>query len=142
MKKLLNTAFIYAIAAMAGGVFFREFTKFSGFTGKTNLSFLHTHLFVLGMLFFLVLLCMEKNFKLTKEPLFGKFFGLYNTGMAITVAGMFTRGMVQVAGSVPSRAFDAAISGVSGIGHILLGIGIIVFFVLLKKRTRKSNSAS
>ena len=33
MKKLLNTAFIYALAAMAGGVFYREFTKFNGFPG-------------------------------------------------------------------------------------------------------------
>ena len=35
MKKLLNTAFIYALAAMAGGVFYREFTKFNGFSGRT-----------------------------------------------------------------------------------------------------------
>ena len=37
MKKLLNTAFVYALAAMAGGVFYREFTKFNGFTGRTAL---------------------------------------------------------------------------------------------------------
>ena len=37
MKKLLNTAFIYALAAMAGGVFYREFTKFNGFSGRTAL---------------------------------------------------------------------------------------------------------
>ena len=34
MKKYINTAFIYAIAAMAGGVFYREFTKGNGFEGK------------------------------------------------------------------------------------------------------------
>ena len=32
MKKYLNIALAYAIAAMAGGVFYREFTKYSGFT--------------------------------------------------------------------------------------------------------------
>lgn len=41
MKKLLNTAFIYALAAMAGGVFYREFTKFNGFSGRTALGLVH-----------------------------------------------------------------------------------------------------
>lgn len=35
MKKYINIAFIYAIAAIACGVFYREFTKFHGFTGKS-----------------------------------------------------------------------------------------------------------
>ena len=49
MKKLLNTAFIYALAAMAGGVFYREFTKYNSFTGVTSLGKVHTHLFLLGI---------------------------------------------------------------------------------------------
>ena len=42
------------------GVFYREFTKFSGFTGKTALYVVHTHYFLLGMVFFLLLLLLEK----------------------------------------------------------------------------------
>mgnify|MGYP000689074351 CR=1 FL=1 len=34
MKKYANSALIYAILAMVGGVFFREFTKFNGFEGQ------------------------------------------------------------------------------------------------------------
>ena len=34
MKRYLNTSLVYAILAMVGGVFYREFTKFNGFTGK------------------------------------------------------------------------------------------------------------
>ena len=30
MKKLLNTSFGYMIAGLAAGVFYREFTKFTG----------------------------------------------------------------------------------------------------------------
>ena len=55
MKKLLNTAFIYALAAMAGGVFYREFTKFNGFSGRTALGLVHTHLFLLGRVVYLPL---------------------------------------------------------------------------------------
>ena len=37
MKKLLNTSMAYMIAALAGGVFYREFTKFNGYAGETAL---------------------------------------------------------------------------------------------------------
>jgi len=65
MKRYINTASVYAILAMIGGVFYREFTKFNGFTAKTTLAFLHTHYFMLGMVFFLLLLVLEKNFSFT-----------------------------------------------------------------------------
>ena len=63
MKRLLNTAIGYFIAASAAGVFYREFTKWNGFTGKTTLGFVHTHLFVLGMFLFLILAltCKEEH---------------------------------------------------------------------------------
>ena len=64
-KRYANFAFIYAIAAMAFGVFYREFTKFNGFTAKTALSVVHTHYFLLGVVFFLLLLLLEKNFSFT-----------------------------------------------------------------------------
>ena len=56
VKRYANLALFYAIAAMVFGVFYREFMKFSHFSGQTNLSFLHTHYFMLGMFFFLVLM--------------------------------------------------------------------------------------
>ena len=89
MKKYLNISFAYAIAAMAGGVFYREFTKFNGYTGVTALGKVHTHLFLLGMLMFLVI-------------------ALY-------------------------AAANASISGIAGIGHILIGAGIILLLLSLKK---------
>lgn len=59
MKKYANSALVYAILAMVGGVFYREFTKFNGFTGTTSLGFVHTHYFALGMIGFLLLLLLE-----------------------------------------------------------------------------------
>ena len=37
MKRYMNLTFLYAVLAMVGGVFYREFTKFNGFTDKTTL---------------------------------------------------------------------------------------------------------
>ena len=63
MKKYIDTAFGYAIAALAAGVFYREFTKWNGFSGITALGKVHTHLFLLGMVIFLLaaLFCTQKD---------------------------------------------------------------------------------
>lgn len=55
MKKYLNISLIYAILAMVGGVFYREFTKLNGYTGVTALGKVHTHLFLLGIVMFLII---------------------------------------------------------------------------------------
>ena len=53
MKKYINIAFIYGILGICGGVFYREFTKFMDFVDmRTQLAFLHVHLFVFGMIMF------------------------------------------------------------------------------------------
>ncbi|MBS3182410.1 DUF2871 family protein [Leucobacter manosquensis] len=46
MKTLLNAAFIYMLAGVASGLFYREFTKVNGFPeGKfTRLGLAQTHL--------------------------------------------------------------------------------------------------
>ena len=76
MKKFLNLSLIYAIAAMAGGVFYREFTKFNGFTGVTALGKVHTHLFLLGMLVFLVIALYGARFDLREQELPGLYVDL------------------------------------------------------------------
>lgn len=137
MKKLINTSFIYAILAMIGGVFYREFTKFNGFVGKTSLSVVHVHLFVLGMLFFLMITLVEKQFAITEHKRFKQFFICYNLGMTVTIITFLLRGITQVLSMSLSSGVSASISGISGIGHIILSVGIILFFLILKSEVRK-----
>ena len=59
-KRYANMAIAYGIIAMIAGVFYREFTKFHHFSGQTNLSVMHTHYFLLGMFFFLILMLAER----------------------------------------------------------------------------------
>lgn len=139
MKKLLNTAFVYALAAMAGGVFYREFTKFNGFTGRTALGFVHTHLFLLGMVMFLLAALFAKELDWAKGKQFRLFYGLYNTGLCVTAVMLAVRGVAQVLALPLSRGMDAAISGVGGLGHICLGAGLVVFFLALKKAACVAN---
>lgn len=132
MKKYMNLTLVYAILAMAGGVFYREFTKFNDFTGKTTLSVVHTHYFVLGMAVFLLLLLLEKNFSFTGAKT-GRVLAVYQIGLNLTAAMFAVRGVVQVLGTELTSGMDAAISGMAGIGHILLGVSLILLLVQIKR---------
>ena len=135
MKKMINTAFTYALLAMAGGVFYREFTKFNHFTGQTNLGFVPTHLFILGMIGFLVVALFVKNLPdVLADRKFKVFYILYNFGLCITAVTLAWRGIIQVLSIPVSSGLNASISGIAGIGHILLGIGIVLFFLIIRKK--------
>lgn len=134
MKKLMNTAFIYAIIALASGVFYREFTRISNYTGKTSLAVAHVHLLALGSLMFLILVLFEKAFKITKNKFFGKFYIIYNAGL-VFMTGMFIwRGVDQVLG----LNGGAMISGIAGLSHIIFTVGIIMMFIVLRNEVIKA----
>jgi hypothetical protein len=131
-KRYANLALVYGIAAMVFGVFYREFTKFSHFSGKTNLSVMHTHYFMLGMFFFLMLMVIEKVLAFSDKGV-GKAVVVYQVGLNITGIGFLVRGLTQVWGTELSRGMDASISGTAGIGHILIGGCMVVLLVRIRK---------
>ena len=128
----MNTALVYAVLAMAGGVFYREFTKFVGFTGKTTLSVVHTHYFMLGMALFLLLLLLEKSVSFTTAKT-GRVLIVYHVGLNLTAVMFLVRGVTQALGTALSSGMDAAISGVAGIGHILLGVSLVLLLLQVKR---------
>ena len=46
---------------------------------------------------------------------------------------MAFRGFLQTQGGEISKAMDASVSGISGVGHILLSVGLVLFFISLKR---------
>lgn len=133
-KQYANSALVYAALALASGVFYREFTKFFGFTGRTNLAVMHTHYFLLGMVVFLLLMLCERMLGFSKEKRTRQVLVLYHVGLNITALGFLLRGLVQVWGTELDKGMDAAISGVAGIGHILLGLSLILLLIRIKRR--------
>lgn len=133
MKKCLKVSLIYAVAALAGGVFYREFTKFNNYLGETALSRVHTHLFVLGMFVFLIAALFSKDIRLDSQKTFKAFMVIYNIGVPLTSVMLAVRGVTQVLGTELSKGADASISGIAGIAHILVGAGIVLFLVALLK---------
>lgn len=133
MKKMLRFSLIYAILALSGGVFYREFTKLSGFTGITSLSKVHVHLMVLGVFMFMILALFAKSTTLLEDKNFNKFLYVYNTGLSIAVIMMIVRGVTQVINTPLSYGMGMAISGIAGVGHILLGIGLVWVILILTR---------
>ncbi len=133
MKRYALSAFVYAILGMVFGVFYREFTKVIDFTGQTSLSVIHTHYFSLGMLFFLIVLVIDKLFDISARKAARSFFVLYSIGLNLTVLMLFARGLAQALEADLSTGLSASISGMAGIGHALLGTGVIIFFISLLK---------
>ena len=133
MKKCINISLIYAVAAMVGGVFYREFTKFNDFTGATALGKVHVHLFVLGMAVFLITALFADRRDLSRLRTYRAFLVIYNIGVPLTAVMLLVRGVTQVLGLSLSSGASAAISGIAGIGHILTGAGVILLLLTLKK---------
>lgn len=83
---------------------------------------------------------LEKTFAFSSRYS-GKFLLVYQLGLNITGLGFFLRGMSQVLGNELSRGMDASISGISGIGHILLGIGMGLSLLLQVRRAADGTGA-
>ena len=133
MKKLARTSMTYMIAGLASGVYYREFCRFNDFQGKSQLNTLHTHILVLGMFFFLIVLLLEKSFKLSEHKNYKKFYAIYNSGLGITLLLMLIHGSMTVLGYDDSPM----IAGLAGIGHIVLTVGLGYFFNVLIAQVSK-----
>ena len=78
-------------------------------------------------------MCTEKLFKFSDKNT-KKIIIIYQTGLNITGLAFLIRGLIQVQKIVDlSKAIDASISGIAGIGHILMGINIILILIKIKK---------
>ena len=87
---------------------------------------------------FMILALFVKNLPLLKEKRFSQFMVIYNIGLLLTVIMMVIRGMTQVLTMTLTSGMSAAISGMAGIGHILLGIGLILLMITLLKVTQEN----
>ncbi len=138
MKRYVNASVLYAILGMVGGVFYREFTKFNGFTAKTTLGIVHTHYFLLGMVFFLLLLLLEKNFSFTEEKT-SRTLMAYHVGLNLMGVLFTVRGILQVLNVTLSPAMDGAVSGLAGIGHIALGVSMVLLLLQIRRAVCKKS---
>lgn len=77
-------------------------------------------------MFFLILglISLNIDFKSNRAVLF------YNIGLNLTAIMLVVRGIVQILGF---NVVSALISGIAGIGHIVLGVSLILILLDIKK---------
>lgn len=134
LRSIYLPTMIFTFVGLAAGVAYREITKFSEFDGRTQLAFAHTHLLALGALLGLIFLVLERTFQLSKAKTFKGFLIMWVVGVAWTSSMLIIKGSLQI--FKPEIADHAAIAGVSGIGHIALTVGFIMFFMALSARVK------
>lgn len=139
MKKYFKIAFGYAIAAMVCGVFYREFTKWNGFTGKTSLAVAHLHFFVMGTIMMLIIGMIATHSNLEQHKMYKPTMILYNVALPYMVVMFIVRGILQTLQTPVSAGADAAISGLAGVGHAAFGTAIVLLFVMLLKTNMYTN---
>lgn len=132
MKKLFNLSFFYLILGLLLGVFFREFTKLNNFTDSTTLSTAHTHALVLGFIFFLTLVVIEKNFNISNSKHFNYWIITYNIGLILFISTLVARGILDVL----NKDF-AGLPHIAGTTHVIFGISLIWLMFILKKEIFK-----
>ena len=132
---LFNMAITYGVMGLCGGVFYREFTKYYAYTDATHLDKLHVHTLVLGMIGTAVFYILVKNLDKEKLRKLKKPLNIYNTGLIFTVANMMLIGISEVVSEGTTVVSKAAMDGVSGIGHVLLGVGLIYTLIKIKNLT-------
>ncbi len=140
VKRYANLALVYALLALAFGVFYREFTKYNQFQGHTALSVIHPHYFVLGMVFFLVLMILEKTFGVSARKRTGPLLVFYQIGLNVSVLCFLLRGLTDVWNTALSPGMDAAISGLAGLGHMALGVSLVLLLLQIRKRAAQETA--
>lgn len=134
LSKLFKTSSFYLILGLILGVFYREFTKMNDFTGTTQLSITHTHALMLGMFMFLIVMILEKTFNLSQFKQFNIFYITYNIGLLLSLAMMITHGILTVL----DKTSGPAISGIAGLGHIIMTAGFAFLFHTIAKAIKQS----
>lgn len=131
MQKMFKISSFYLFLGLILGVFYREFTKFNDFTGVTTLGVAHSHVLVLGFVFFIIVLLLEKNFFISRIKNFKAWIITYNIGLIYLISVLVFRGILQVQGSD-----FAGLSHIAGLGHAILGISLIWFSVIVNKSVK------
>ena len=132
-KRSFNIAFIFAIAGIFAGAFYREFTQFLGFTGETSMSLVHTHLLALGTIMFMLLTLSFKVFDVEETPKMNRLLVGYTISVIGNAGVMFVRGLFEVMNWEITRTVDMTFAGISGIIHILLTITLIWILNIVRK---------
>lgn len=144
MKKFVKISLVFLAVGLACGVFYREFSKAFSVTNQyLTLGLVHPHFLVLGVIMTLVLGLVADKLGKTDKKLFKAGLITYLTGVSGAGAMLLVRGTLEILEKSAKSSFvftsgaNGAISGIAGIFHAALGVGIVLIFVALLLKDKK-----
>lgn len=123
-RDLMEYAFAYLLSGILVGASYRELGKVFEVTKYMSLA--HTHLIVLGFALPGIFYLLVKNSDLSDEKT-KKLFNIYNFGIYLAFTSMIIHGLVDP--HLPMRLTEIGLISISGVGHILLTISIVLLSV-------------
>ncbi len=132
-ENFYDISFTFLIMGLVAGVFYREFTKYFNFNGATHLGKLHVHALSLGFILIFILYLATRGKNREKFIKLKKPFMTYIVGLVFTIVTMTVYGIYDVVGKGEEIISIPMISGFSGLGHIILSIGLVWMLIKLKK---------
>ncbi|MHA6511190.1 DUF2871 domain-containing protein [Tessaracoccus sp. Z1128] len=130
LNRLFTSAAAWTALGMGSGLYWREMTRFTDFTGDTQLSTAHTHALALGTLMLLVILALARAFSLPEKPTMLATL-LWNVGLGLTFGAMVVKGTLQVL-EIPI-ATSPMWAGIGGLGHMVITGTFVYLFVILRR---------
>ena len=80
----------------------------------------------------MLLLVLEKQFSFSRTRTY-RVLAVYHVGLNLTAVMFVVRGVTQVLAMNLSKGASAAISGMAGVGHILLGVSLVLVLLEVKR---------
>lgn len=136
---LLVTSFTFIVMGLIAGAFYRKFTKFMNFEDETYMSIVHTHTLALGFLAILAMYLLVRNYDKEKLLAIKRPYHIYLTGLTLTIIAMELIGIYEVVSKGEEILKQAALSGISGLGHIVLTVGMVWTFAKIYQLERPSD---
>lgn len=132
-ENIYDISMTFVIMGFIAGVFYREFTKFYKFTTTNHLGKLHVHTLVLGFIVSMLIFLLVRNYSEEKLQTIKKPLYIYISGLFFTITNMAVFGIYDVVGNGEKTINIKALEGFSGIGHILLSVGLVYLLLNIKK---------
>lgn len=120
-KDIMEFSVSYLFSGILAGAVYRELGKI--YPVEVKMSLVHTHLIVLGFVLPAIFYLLVKKLDISNEKL-EKLFRIYNFGIYFSFTTMFLHGLVD--GYSPLNIVKIGMISVSGLGHILITLAVIL----------------
>lgn len=128
---IYDISLTFLIMGLIGGVYFREFTRVYSYEASNHLGKVHVHTLVLGFILLLIIHLLTKGIDIKEIE---KYIKIYVTGLILTITNMVVYGMYEILSQGEKTINIYALSGMAGIGHILLTIGLVTVMIKIRRR--------